>query len=91
MVDKGLLDAINRLRGVGGPAGGSAEKKETTQATPSTTSAVPQQPLSTGTPENMQDLSNFLNSSEAVPTQNIEKKYTMKDLDDFIESLVKPK
>ncbi len=82
MVDKNLLNAITKLRGIG-------KKPQTTETVSLENEVSAENDLSQGAPENMQALTDFLNNPASAPTEVVEKKYTMQDLDNFIENLKK--
>lgn len=84
MVDKKMVDAINRLRGVSpsvpAPKSKSKEKEMTVSDTPP---AAP--------PVSAEDKAAFENLMAKAPEDNTpesEKKYTMEDLNNFLATLI---
>lgn len=84
MANKLDAETLNRLRGVGNSKSETAEedklaKKNEPQKTPS-------RPVD---PEKTAALNNFLNSVPDNPVPDSERKYTTKDLDDFLDNFIK--
>ena len=84
MANKLDAETLNRLRGVGNSKSETAEedklaKKNEPQKTPS-------KPVD---PEKTAALNNFLNSVPDNPVPDSERKYTTKDLDDFLDNFMK--
>lgn len=81
-MDNNLLSALNRLRGIGVS---SVKKTQEVSETPVAETVD----LTKGNDENRKALSKFLQSeSDLLPKDTQDKKYTMKDLDNFINSMV---
>lgn len=81
MANKLDVETLNRLRGIGGSRDEKdklAEKNEP-QKTPS-------KPVDS---EKTAALNNFLNSVPDNPVPDSERKYTTKDLDDFLDNFIK--
>lgn len=78
MANKLDVETLNRLRGIGGSRAETAEKDEP-QKTPS-------KPVDS---EKTAALNNFLNSVPDNPVPDSERKYTTKDLDDFLDNFIK--
>lgn len=78
MANKLDVETLNRLRGIGGSRTETAEKNEP-QKTPS-------KPVDS---EKTAALNNFLNSVPDNPVPDSERKYTTKDLDDFLDNFIK--
>lgn len=84
MANKLDAETLNRLRGVGNSKSETAEedklaKKNEPQKTPS-------KPVDS---EKTAALNNFLNSVPDNPVPDSERKYTTKDLDDFLDNFIK--
>ena len=84
MANKLDAETLNRLRGVGNSKSETAEedklaKKNEPQKTPSRLVD----------PEKTAALNNFLNSVPDNPVPDSERKYTTKDLDDFLDNFIK--
>lgn len=76
------VDLINRLRGIGGDK--SAETpKQIDKPEPQKTSSASVDPAKTAA------LNNLLNSVPDNPVPESERKYTTKDLDDFLDNFMK--
>ena len=78
MVNKLDIETLNRLRGIGGNAK-PAEKKETEQKEVKSPEAKAKSAA----------LENLLNNVPDNVVPESEKKYTAKDLDDFLENFMK--
>lgn len=84
MANKLDVETLNRLRGIGGSGTETAEEgkiaeKNEPQKTPS-------KPVDS---EKTTALNNFLNSVPDNPVPDSERKYTTKDLDDFLDNFMK--
>ena len=76
------VDLINRLRGVGGDKPAETPK-QADKSEPQKTSSASVEPAKTAA------LNNLLNSVPDNPVPESERKYTTKDLDDFLDNFMK--
>lgn len=83
MVDKKMVDAINRLRGVSPSVPASKPKKEANAQTQVEPAAAP-----TASAEDKAAFENLMAKAPADNTPEADKKYTMEDLNNFLATLI---
>ena len=84
MANKLDVETLNRLRGIGGSRTETAEKHKLAEK--NEPQKTPSKPVDA---EKTAALNNFLNSVPDNPVQDSERKYTTKDLDDFLDNFIK--
>lgn len=84
MANKLDVETLNRLRGIGGSRAETAEKDELAEK--NEPQKTPPKPVDS---EKTAALNNFLNSVPDNPVPDSERKYTTKDLDDFLDNFIK--
>lgn len=90
MANKLDVETLNRLRGIGGSRAETAEKDKLAEkdnlAEKNEPQKTPSKPVDS---EKTAALNNFLNSVPDNPVPDSERKYTTKDLDDFLDNFMK--
>lgn len=84
MANKLDVETLNRLRGIGGSRDETAEKDELAEK--NEPQKTPSKPVDS---EKTAALNNFLNSVPDNHVPDSERKYTTKDLDDFLDNFIK--
>lgn len=84
MANKLDVETLNRLRGIGGSGAETAEKDKLAEK--NEPQKTPSKPVDS---EKTAALNNFLNSVPDNLVPDSERKYTTKDLDDFLDNFIK--